>query len=177
MRKLIDIFKGLLNYLNPFNAKFLQSDWLKEKELYDRNYHHYVLTEHCRTRMKERRIIYRDLNLAFKYGKLIGNQILLDISHIPDECFQGLTNQQIKHILGHLPLVITIKPGTKIITTVYKGNNTLRDKDDIKTDAYIIEESDQLYFDGEEWLVDSDPKKWKDYEDYDLIFLNDDMYF
>lgn len=51
------------------------------------------------------------------------------------------------------------------------------DKDDIKTDAYIIEESDQLYFDGEEWLVDSDPKKWKDYEDYDLIFLNDDMYF
>ena len=132
MRQLIDIFKGLLNYLNPFNAKFIQSDWLKEKELFDRNYHHYVLTEHCRTRMKERRIIYRDLNLAFKYGKLIGNQILLDISHIPDECFQGLTNKQIKHILGHLPLVITIKPGTKIITTVYKGNNTLRDKIDIK---------------------------------------------
>ena len=108
MRKLINIFKGLFNFLNPFNEKFLCSDWLKEKELFDRNYHHYVLTEHCRTRMKERRIIYRDLNLAFKYGKLIGNQILLDISHIPDECFQGLNNKQIKHILGHLPLVITI---------------------------------------------------------------------
>lgn len=129
MRKLINIFKGIFNYLNPFNEKFLKSDCLKEKDQFDRNYHHYVLTEHCRTRMKERRIIYRDLNLAFKYGKLIGNQVLLDISHIPDECFNGLTNKQIKHILRHLPLVITIKPDTKIITTVYKGNNTLRYKD------------------------------------------------
>jgi hypothetical protein len=57
---------------------------------------------------------------------------MLDISHIPDEHLKGLTNQQLKHILSHLPLVITIKPGTKIITTVYKGNNSLRSKLDIK---------------------------------------------
>jgi len=132
MQKLIELVKRIGTYLNPFSDKFLQSDFLTQKELFDRNYHHYVLTEHCRTRMKERRIIYRDLNIAFKYGKLIGHQILLDISHIPNECFEGLTKQQIKHILGHLPLVITIKPGTKIITTVYKGNNSLREDKDIK---------------------------------------------
>lgn len=102
------------------------------KNDFDRNYHHYVLTEHCRTRMKERRILYKDLNLCFKYGKIINNQVLLDISHIPDEHLKSLTNQQLKHILGNLPLVITIKPGTKIITTVYKGNNSLRSKLDIK---------------------------------------------
>jgi hypothetical protein len=128
MRKLINI----LNYFNPFSDKFLQSNVFKDKETFDRNYHHYVLTEHCRTRMKERRILYKDLNLCFKYGKIINNQILLDISHIPDEHLKGLTNQQLKHILSHLPLVITIKPGTMIITTVYKGNNSLRSKLDIK---------------------------------------------
>lgn len=129
MRTLINI----LNYFNPFSDKFLQSNvFHKDKETFDRNYHHYVLTEHCRTRMKERRILYKDLNLCFKYGKIINNQIMLDISHIPDEHLKGLTNQQLKHILSHLPLVITIKPGTKIITTVYKGNNSLRSKLDIK---------------------------------------------
>ena len=115
MKKLLDFIKRV----------FCKND-------FDRNYHHYVLTEHCRTRMKERRILYKDLNLCFKYGKIIENQVLLDISHIPDEHLKSLTNQQLKHILGHLPLVITIKPGTKIITTVYKGNNSLRSKLDIK---------------------------------------------
>ena len=131
MRKLIDTFKGLFNFLNPFNEKFLQSDWLKEKELFDRNYHHYVLTDHCRSRMKERRILYQDINLCFKYGRLVDNQIILDISHIPDEHFKDLTNKQVKHILGHLPLVINLKPGTNIITTVFKGNNSIRSNYDI----------------------------------------------
>lgn len=132
MQKIIDIFKRIGTYLNPFSTKFLQSDLISKKEQFDRNYHHYVLTEHCRIRMKERRILYKDLNLAFKYGKIIGNQILLDISQIPSEHFESLTKQQIKHILGHLPLVITIKQGTKIITTVYKGNNCLREPNDVK---------------------------------------------
>ena len=110
--------------------KFLKKVFSKKPQ-FDRNYHHYVLTDHCRSRMKERRILYQDINLCFKYGRLVDNQIILDISHIPDEHFKDLTNKQVKHILGHLPLVINLKPGTNIITTVFKGNNSIRSNYDI----------------------------------------------
>lgn len=33
----------------------------------DRNYHHWVITEHTQERMKQRKISFSEINLAFKY--------------------------------------------------------------------------------------------------------------
>ena len=66
--KILDFFKNL---------------FVKKPE-FDRNYHHYVMTDHCRIRMKERRILYKDINLCMKYGVLVGNQIVLDETDIPE---------------------------------------------------------------------------------------------
>lgn len=100
--KILDFFKNL---------------FVKKPE-FDRNYHHYVMTDHCRTRMKERRILYMDINLCMKYGVLVGNQIVLDETDIPKTHWESLNPLQTKHVKNHLPLVVTIKEGTKIITTV-----------------------------------------------------------
>ncbi len=110
--KILDFFKNL---------------FVKKPE-FDRNYHHYVMTDHCRTRMKERRILYKDINLCMKYGVLVGNQIVLDEIDIPKTHWESLNPSQTKHVKNHLPLVVTIKEGTKIITTVYKGNNSIKKK-------------------------------------------------
>ena len=114
MMKIINFFKNLLG------------------KKFDRNYHHYTMTDHCRTRMKERKIYYKDINLAFKYGRIVDKQIILDISNIPVYEFNNMKPSLIRHVIKNLPLVITIKPNTNIITTVYKGNNSIRTKQDLK---------------------------------------------
>ena len=116
MRKLISYIKNLL---------------CKKVEI-DRNYHHYIITDHCRKRMAERKIHYKDINACFKYGKYndFVSQFVLDIADIPELFYQVTPKQNVKHLLNLLPLVIVIKPGTMFITTVFRGNQNLRSKED-----------------------------------------------
>ena len=82
--------------------------------------------------MAERKIHYKDINLCFRYGKFNehANQFILDVTNIPNEWYKITPKQNIKHLLNLLPLVITIKPGTKLVTTVFKGNGSIRSKKD-----------------------------------------------
>lgn len=111
--------------------EFIMSFFKKEVEI-DRNYHHYIITDHCRKRMAERKIHYKDINLCFRYGKFNehANQFILDVTNISNEWYKITPKQNIRHLLNLLPLVITIKPGTKLVTTVFKGNGSIRSKKD-----------------------------------------------
>ena len=75
--------------------------------------------------MKERKILYKDINVCFKYGKKVANQIILELKDIPKDYLKNLEDRQYKHLTNKLPLVITLKFDTNIITTVYKGNKSI----------------------------------------------------
>lgn len=100
----------------------------KKKEQVDRNYHHYTFTEHCRTRMKERKIRYKDVKEAMKHGRYVQeeDQIILDIDNIPVQEYCSMDKKKLKSFLGKFPIIVVIKPAAKIITTVFKGNNVVR---------------------------------------------------
>jgi hypothetical protein len=82
--------------------------------------------------MAERKIHYKDINVCFKYGKYndLASQFVLDVADIPDLFYKDKPKQNVKHLLNLLPLVITIKPGTMLITTVFRGNQNIRSKKD-----------------------------------------------
>lgn len=95
----------------------------------DRNYHHYVITEHTQQRMKERKISYSEINMALKYGEETKDGVILRINQIPDSELTTLDNQAIKALTYLLPLTVILNKKDKIIKTVYPaGKIYLKDK-------------------------------------------------
>ena len=90
----------------------------------DRNYHHWVVTEHTQERMKQRKISFSEINLAFKYGKESDRGLELSIVDIPDSEFDGLNNYDIKALTYLLPLTVILNKKDKVIKTVYANSKT-----------------------------------------------------
>lgn len=90
----------------------------------DRNYHHWVVTEHTQERMKQRKISFSEINLAFKYGKESDRGLELSIVDIPDSEFDGMNNYDIKALTYLLPLTVILNKKDKVIKTVYANNKT-----------------------------------------------------
>jgi len=88
----------------------------------DRNYHHWVITEHTQERMKQRKISFSEINLAFKYGKESDRGLELSIVDIPDSEFDSLNNYDIKALTYLLPLTVILNKKDKVIKTVYANN-------------------------------------------------------
>lgn len=88
----------------------------------DRNYHHWVITEHTQARMKQRKISFSEINLAFKYGKESDRGLELSIVDIPDSEFDSLNNYDIKALTYLLPLTVILNKKDKVIKTVYANS-------------------------------------------------------
>lgn len=135
------MFKKIVNWLLP-KPEFVNVTLSKIKEhketpkenngyFVDRNYHHYVITEHTQQRMQQRKISYFEINLAFQYGKLNdkGNDINvkgieLNVSDLPKTVLESLNNNQIKAITRICPITLIVDLKDKILKTVYPNNKT-----------------------------------------------------
>lgn len=120
VNKLIDIFMQM--FLPKVKLVNIQLAEVKIKPTVhdlDRNYHHWVITEHTQERMKQRKISFSEINLAFKYGKESDRGLELSIVDIPDSEFVGLNNYDIKALTYLLPLTVILNKKDKVIKTVY----------------------------------------------------------
>lgn len=123
VNKLIDIFMQM--FLPKVKLVNIQLAEVKIKPTVhdlDRNYHHWVITEHTQERMKQRKISFSEINLAFKYGKESDRGLKLSIVDIPDSEFVGLNNYDIKALTYLLPLTVVLNKKDKVIKTVYANS-------------------------------------------------------
>ena len=123
VNKLIDIFMQM--FLPKVKLVNIQLSEVKIKPIVhdlDRNYHHWVITEHTQERMKQRKISFSEINLAFKYGKESDRGLELSIVDIPDSEFVGLNNYDIKALTYLLPLTVVLNKKDKVIKTVYANS-------------------------------------------------------
>ena len=123
VNKLIDIFMQM--FLPKVKLVNIQLAEVKIKPIVhdlDRNYHHWVITEHTQERMKQRKISFSEINLAFKYGKESDRGLELSIVDIPDSEFDGLNNYDIKALIYLLPLTVILNKKDKVIKTVYANS-------------------------------------------------------
>lgn len=103
---------------------FLKGLFLVKTTNIDRNYHHYVLSDKCRKKMSVLGVKYKDLNYCFKYGKFKSNEmydeiVLESVNYLPNEIYEKLSNSDMKHFSEVLPLIVVIKPGTKIVINLF----------------------------------------------------------
>lgn len=126
------MFKKILDKLFP-SVEFVTLDLkpIKQKKQtneepveLDRNYHHYVITEHTQKRMVERKISYSEINLALKYGEETTDGIILRMTHLPDSELSQMSNADLKAITYLLPLTVILNKKEKIIKTVYPSTKT-----------------------------------------------------
>ncbi len=125
VNKLIDIFMQM--FLPKVKLVNIQLAEVKIKPTVhdlDRNYHHWVITEHTQERMKQRKISFSEINLAFKYGKESDRGLELSIVDIPDSEFVCLNNYDIKALTYLLPLTVILNKKDKVIKTVYANSKT-----------------------------------------------------
>ena len=123
VNKLIDIFMQM--FLPKVKLVNIQLSEVKIKPIVhdlDRNYHHWVITEHTQERMKQRKISFSEINLAFKYGKESDRGLELSIVDIPDSEFVCLNNYDIKALTYLLPLTVILNKKDKVIKTVYANS-------------------------------------------------------
>lgn len=123
VNKLINIFMQM--FLPKVKLVNIQLAEVKIKPIVhdlDRNYHHWVITEHTQERMKQRKISFSEINLAFKYGKESDRGLKLSIVDIPDSEFVGLNNYDIKALTYLLPLTVVLNKKDKVIKTVYANS-------------------------------------------------------
>ena len=125
VNKLIDIIMQM--FLPKVKLVNIQLAEVKIKPIVhdlDRNYHHWVITEHTQERMKQRKISFSEINLAFKYGKESDRGLELSIVDIPDSEFVCLNNYDIKALTYLLPLTVILNKKDKVIKTVYANSKT-----------------------------------------------------
>lgn len=123
VNKLIDIFMQM--FLPKVKLVNIPLAEVKIKPIVhdlDRNYHHWVITEHTQERMKQRKISFSEINLAFKYGKESDRGLELSIVDIPDSEFDSLNNYDIKALTYLLPLTVVLNKKDKVIKTVYANS-------------------------------------------------------
>ena len=123
VNKLINIFMQM--FLPKVKLVNIQLAEVKIKPIVhdlDRNYHHWVITEHTQERMKQRKISFSEINLAFKYGKESDRGLELSIVDIPDSEFDSLNNYDIKALTYLLPLTVVLNKKDKVIKTVYANS-------------------------------------------------------
>ena len=123
VNKLIDIFMQM--FLPKVKLVNIQLAEVKIKPTVhdlDRNYHHWVITEHTQERMKQRKISFSEINLAFKYGKESDRGLELSIVDIPNSEFVCLNNYDIKALTYLLPLTVILNKKDKVIKTVYANS-------------------------------------------------------
>lgn len=136
VNKLIDIFMQM--FLPKVKLVNIQLAEVKIKPTVhdlDRNYHHWVITEHTQERMKQRKISFSEINLAFKYGKESDRGLELSIVDIPDSEFVCLNNYDIKALTYLLPLTVILNKKDKVIKTVY-ANSKIYFKERIVADQF-----------------------------------------
>ena len=123
VNKLIDIFMQMFSpKVNLVNIKLAEVKIKPIVHDLDRNYHHWVITEHTQERMKQRKISFSEIKLAFKYGKESDRGLELSIMDIPDSEFDCLNNYDIKALTYLLPLTVILNKKDKVIKTVYANN-------------------------------------------------------
>lgn len=123
VNKLIDIFmKMFLPKVKLVNIQLAEVKIKPTVHDLDRNYHHWVITEHTQERMKQRKISFSEIHLAFKYGKESDRGLELSIVDIPDSEFVCLNNYDIKALTYLLPLTVILNKKDKVIKTVYANS-------------------------------------------------------
>lgn len=123
VNKLIDIFMQMfLPKVKHVNIQLAEVKIKPTVHDLDRNYHHWVITEHTQERMKQRKISFSEINLAFKYGKESDRGLELSIVDIPDSEFVYLNNYDIKALTYLLPLTVILNKKDKVIKTVYANS-------------------------------------------------------
>ena len=123
VNKLIDIFMQMfLPNVKLVNIQLAEVKIKPTVHDLDRNYHHWVITEHTQERMKQRKISFSEINLAFKYGKESDRGLELSIVDIPDSEFDVLNNYDIKTLTYLLPLTVILNKKDKVIKTVYANS-------------------------------------------------------
>ena len=86
---------------------------------FDRNYHHWIITQHAQQRIRERNFSFWHINMAFKYGKENKEGLYTTISDIPEEIFTNLDLTKRKKLTITFPFVIILDKNRKTVKTIY----------------------------------------------------------
>lgn len=126
----------------------------------DRNYHHYVITDHTQKRMIERKISYSEINLALKYGEETDDGVVLRITHVPEFELSKMDNSNLKAITYLLPLTVILNKKDKIIKTVYPCSK-IYIKERVVLDAVKKQYSNRYTKKLKNKIIDSEKQKKK----------------
>ena len=85
----------------------------------DRNYHHWIITQHAQQRIRERNFSFWHLKMAFKYGKENKEGLYVTIGDIPEDIFTNLDLSKRKNLTNTFPFNIFLDRNRKTVKTIY----------------------------------------------------------
>lgn len=85
----------------------------------DRNYHHWIITQHAQQRIRERNFSFWHINVAFKYGKENKEGLYTTISDIPSDVLLKLDLTKRKNLTNTFPFTIILDRNRKTVKTIY----------------------------------------------------------
>lgn len=92
---------------------------IPDKKEFDRNYHHWIVSQHAQQRIRERNFDFWHINAGFKYGKITNLGLHVELMNIPSEELLSLSLDKRKKLQETFPFTIILDKEKKVIKTIY----------------------------------------------------------